>query len=195
MQMQETVMRHFNYRRAALGVLLSCLAASAGASAATAQSSVPAETGYKLGSGDKLKIAVFGVDKLSGDFDVPGSGRISFPLVGEIQAAGLTAAQLQDSIAAALRQGYLKDPRVTVEVENYRPFYILGEVNKPGEYPYSEGLTVLKAVATAEGFTYRAKTHVFREKHLNDATDHNEKLLPNTPVQPGDTIRILERSF
>jgi polysaccharide export outer membrane protein len=193
-------MRRINYCQAAAGIALACALAMGPWQAcaadvqATSDAPAPGYT-YKLGSGDKLRIAVFGVDKLSGEFQVPGSGRISFPLIGDIQASGLTAPQLQDEIATALKDGYLQDPRVNVEVETYRPFYILGEVNKPGEYPYSDGLTVLKAVATAEGFTYRAKTGVFRERHLNEAKDHSERLLSDTPVQPGDTIRILERSF
>ncbi len=186
--------RHPPFRLIAACALL--VLGSSGAGSMAAAAPVSDETaGYKLGSGDKLRIVVFGVDKLGGEFQVPGSGRISLPLVGDLQASGLTAAQLQDSIAAALKDGYVKDPRVNVEVEDYRPFYILGEVNKPGEYPYRDGLTVQKAVATAEGFTYRARTGVFRQRHLNDGKDHMERLAPDTPVEPGDTIRILERAF
>lgn len=150
---------------------------------------------YRLGAGDKLRIAVFGVDALGGEFTVPGSGRVSLPLIGSTQAAGTTVDQLQATIESALRGGYLKDPHVTVEVLNYRPFYILGEVNKPGEYPYTDGLTVLNAVARAEGFTYRARTKIFKRRSLNEADEHVEKLTAGAPVQPGDTIRIQERSF
>ena len=150
---------------------------------------------YQLGPGDKLRVVVFGVDELGGEFTVPGSGKVSLPLIGLQQAAGLTPEQLQVEIAKALAAGYVKDPRVNVEVLNYRPFYILGEVNKPGEYPYTDGLTVLNAVARAEGFTYRAKTRVFKRRSGEERVEHVEPLTAGAPVKPGDTIRIEERSF
>lgn len=150
---------------------------------------------YKLGAGDKLRIIVFGEDSLSGEFSVPGGGTIAFPLVGDVQASGLTVNQLQAEIEGKLRDGYLKEPHVSIEVLNYRPFYILGEVTKPGEYPYTNGLTVLNAVATANGFTYRADTrHVFIRR-ANDPVEHEYPLTSMTPVAPGDTIRIKERFF
>lgn len=151
---------------------------------------------YKLGAGDKVRVIVYGETDMSGEFLVPSDkGMISFPLIGDVQAGGLDVGQLQDEIEAKLRDGYLKDPRVSIEVLNYRPFYILGEVTKPGQYPYTTGLTVLNAVATANGFTYRADTkHVF-VRHANDATDMELPLTSETPVAPGDTIRIKERFF
>jgi protein involved in polysaccharide export with SLBB domain len=151
---------------------------------------------YKLGAGDKVRIIVFGENDLTGEFFVPGgSGTISFPLIGDVAASGLTVGQLQTEIEAKLRDGYLKDPHVSIEVLNYRPFYILGEVTKPGEYPYTNGLTVLNAVATANGFTYRADTrHVFI-KHATEGAGHEYPLTSSTPVAPGDTIRISERFF
>jgi polysaccharide export outer membrane protein len=111
---------------------------------------------YRLGPADKVRVTVFGEEALTGEFTVGASGALAFPLVGEIRAQGLTTAELQEAIATALRQGYILEPRVSAEVLTYRPFYILGEVERPGEYPYTNGLTVLNAVATAEGFTYRA---------------------------------------
>ena len=112
---------------------------------------------YRLGSGDKVRIIVFGEQSLSGEFLVPGGeGQISFPLVGDVKAGGLTVAELQTELETKLKDGFLKQPRVSIEVLNYRPYYILGEVSKSGEYPYINGLTVLNAVATAGGFTYRA---------------------------------------
>lgn len=158
-------------------------------------SSAAQAAGYRLGPGDKLRVAVFGVEALGGEVVVPGSGRVPLPLIGEMQAAGLTADQLRTNIETALSDGFVKNPRVSVEVLNYRPFYILGEVNKPGEYPYTSGLTVLNAVARAEGFTYRAKTRVFKRRSTGDRDEHAEKLTAGAPVQPGDTIRIEERSF
>ena len=150
---------------------------------------------YRLGAGDKLRVAVYGVDTLGGEFEVPGGGRVSLPLIGEVQAAGLTTFELQQSIEAALRNGYVKDPHVSVQVENYRPFFILGEVNKPGEYPFTDRLTVLNAVAEAGGFTYRARTRIFRRRHGDRNGEATEKLTADSLVQPGDTIRIQERSF
>jgi protein involved in polysaccharide export with SLBB domain len=151
---------------------------------------------YQLGAGDKLRIIVFGEESLSGEFLVPGGdGQIAFPLVGNVQASGLTVAGLQSEIEAKLRDGYLKDPHVSIEVLNYRPFYILGEVTKPGEYPYTNGLTVLNAVATANGFTYRADTHHVFIKRASETDEHEYPLTSMTPVAPGDTIRIKERFF
>jgi len=116
-------------------------------------------------------------------------------LIGEVQAAGLTISQFQEEISNELRKGYIKEPRVSAEVLNYRPFYILGEVNKPGEYPYTNNLTVLNAVATAEGFTYRANKRMVYIKRAEDPAEQPYPLTPLTKVAPGDTIRIGERYF
>jgi protein involved in polysaccharide export with SLBB domain len=151
---------------------------------------------YHLGAGDKVRIKVFGEESLSGEFLVPGgSGAIGFPLIGDVQASGLSVAELQATLTAKLKDGYLKDPRVGVEVLNYRPYYILGEVNKPGQYSYTNGLTVLNAVATANGFTYRANTHKVYIKRPNTPAEIAYDLKTTTPVEPGDTIRIGERFF
>lgn len=150
---------------------------------------------YRLGSGDKIRIIVYDEEALSGQFVVSGAGKIAMPLIGEVQAANMTVPEFQAELVKAFSAGYLKDPRVSVEVLNYRPYYILGEVNKPGEYPYSNGLNVLNAVATAGGFTYRAQTkRVFIRRH----SDEGEKSYPissDTLVEPGDTIRVTERFF
>ena len=120
---------------------------------------------------------------------------MAIPLVGQIPAKGLTTVELGHAVEAALRDGFLKNPDVSVEVLDYRPFYILGEVNKPGEYPYTNGLTVLNAVATANGFTYRANTHHVFIKRATDPTEHDVELNASTIVLPGDTIRVKERYF
>lgn len=150
---------------------------------------------YRLGPADKVRVTVFGEEALTGEFLVGGNGRVSLPLIGETQAAGLTISQFQEEIAVALRQGYITEPRVNAEVLNYRPFYILGEVKTPGTYPYTTELNVLNAVATAGGFTYRADIRrVFIKKA--DATSEDEfPLTTSTRVAPGDTIRIRERLF
>ncbi|WP_374575530.1 polysaccharide biosynthesis/export family protein [Phenylobacterium sp.] len=150
---------------------------------------------YRLGPGDKVRVIVFGEESLTGEFVVAGNGKVAFPLVGDVQAANLTIPQFQDNLVAALRNGYLKEPRVSAEVLTYRPYYILGEVNKPGEYPYSNGLTVLNAVATAGGFTYRAQTKRVFIRRLNETSETAYELRSETPVAPGDTIRIGERFF
>lgn len=150
---------------------------------------------YQLGSGDQLRVIVFGEESLSGEFVVDGSGYVSMPLVGEVLAKGKTVREFQRNVADSLKQGYLKDPRVSAEVLNYRPYYILGEVKTSGEYPYSDGLTVLNAVATAGGFTYRANTKIVLIKRAGGRTEEEYPLTATTPVQPGDTIRISERLF
>ncbi len=150
---------------------------------------------YRLGSGDRVRIIVFNEPTLTGEFDVSSAGTVSMPLIGEIKAQAATTTELQTRIAASLAAGYLKDPRVSVEVLNYRPFYILGEVGKPGSYPYTNGLTVLNAVATANGFTYRAdQRHVFIKRD-DGGPEQAFDLTTQTPVAPGDTIRIGERYF
>jgi len=154
------------------------------------------DQGYRLGAGDKVRIIVFGEDTLTGEYLVPGgAGVISFPLVGNITAGGMTVGQLETELENALREGFLKEPRVSIEVLEYRPFFILGEVMKPGEYPYTNGLTVLNAVATANGFTYRADTHKVYIRRANATQEEQYQLTTSTPVEPGDTIRIGERFF
>jgi protein involved in polysaccharide export with SLBB domain len=154
------------------------------------------DQGYRLGAGDKVRIIVFGEESLTGEYLVPGGvGKISFPLVGDISAGGLTVGQLETELENALRDGFLKQPRVSIEVLEYRPFFILGEVMKPGEYPYTNGLTVMNAVATANGFTYRADTHKVYIRRANSAQEQQYQLTTSTPVEPGDTIRIGERFF
>ncbi|MBI1260829.1 MAG: polysaccharide export protein [Rhizobiales bacterium] len=149
---------------------------------------------YKLGSGDKLRVNVFGEDDLSGEFDVTGTGKVSLPLIGQVQAMGLTLDQFSEEVANKLRDGYLTNPKVSVEVLNYRPFYIIGEVTTPGQYPYTNGMTVLNAVAVAGGFTYRAN----EDKVLitrGDAKEVEYKLTQAVKVLPGDIVKIPERFF
>lgn len=153
------------------------------------------ETAYALGTGDKLRITVYGEEKLTGEYLIDGSGAIAFPLIGAVQAKGLTAPVLADRLTAALSKGYLDKPSVAIDVLNFRPYYILGEVNKPGEYAFVEGLTIFSAVAKAEGFTYRADEKRVFVRHKGGSAEDLYRLDGATPVQPGDTIRILERRF
>jgi polysaccharide export outer membrane protein len=151
---------------------------------------------YHLGSGDKLRITVYNEPALTGEYSVTPAGAVAFPLIGAIDAANHTIEQVTTDIARRLDTGYVHDPRVSIEVLNFRPFYILGEVNRPGEYPYSSGLTVEKAVALAGGFTYRANSRVVFVRR-NNGPDEGSVPLRGVPigVQPGDTVRIGERYF
>ncbi len=152
---------------------------------------------YTLGPGDKLRITVFGEETLTGEYSVTGAGDVSFPLVGNVPVAGKTIQDLQGELTTRLGAGYLADPRVSAEIIDYRPYYILGEVTRPGQYDFAVGLTLEQAVAAAGGFTYRANT---RRIFLKQATETRERLIdlrenPSFPVRPGDTIRVGERFF
>lgn len=150
---------------------------------------------YRLGAADQLRITVFGEPELSGEYVLDGTGTVSLPLVGEVPAMNLTVREFQRAVEARFADGYLREPRINAEVLNYRPFYILGEVRQPGEYPYSNGLTVLNAVATAGGFTYRANESVILIKGAEDTQEFRVQLDAATPILPGDTIRVVERFF
>jgi len=155
------------------------------------------DTKYALGSGDKLRITVFGEEKLTGEYAVSSTGMVSFPLIGDVPVTGKSLTDVQDIIRERLAAGYLNDPRVAIEVLEYRTFYILGEVNKPGEYPYRTNLTLEQAVATAGGFTYRANRKRFVIAHGNGTpeTSLRRNEVSQIKIEPGDTVRILERFF
>lgn len=150
---------------------------------------------YKLGVADKIRVIVFNEPTLSGEFTVNANGSISAPLIGDVAAAGRTTSQLKSEMEARFGAGYLRDPSVSIDVLTFRPFYILGEVNKPGEYPYSSGLTVLRAVAQAEGFSRRANKRRVFIRHAGEAHEEVVPLGSDAPVLPGDTIRFGERYF
>ncbi|MBN8605899.1 MAG: polysaccharide export protein [Caulobacterales bacterium] len=179
----------------AVGLLGGIASACAGTIPTGGDDGILLPTEYRLGAGDQLRITVFGEADLTGQYLISPQGRIAFPLVGDVEASGKTLNELTVAIGEALQQGYIRQPSVAVEVLNYRPFFILGEVRTPGTYPFSANLTVLNAVATAQGFTYRAdQGHVFI-KHANEDAERRYRLTTTTPVQPGDTIRIGERFF
>ncbi len=150
---------------------------------------------YQLGAGDKLRVTVFNETDLSGEFVVDGSGAVNLPLVGAVDARGSTARQFQDRVVAKLRDGYLKDPKVSVEVLNFRPFFITGEVNKGGEFPYKSGLTIQDAVGVAGGYTYRANTKTAFIRRAGKDREQKVELQQRVPINPGDSIRIPERFF
>ena len=150
---------------------------------------------YILGAGDRVRVIVFGEPSLSGEFFVDSTGRVALPLVGEVKAEGLSLRQFEQAVADLLKVDYLKDPRVSAEVLNFRPFYILGEVTRPGTYPYTSGLTVLNAVVTAGGFTYRANKGSVKIQHQGSDKEVSVKLTPGLTLQPGDTITVKERWY
>ena len=152
-------------------------------------------TSYALGAGDKLRITVYGEERLTGEYLIDGSGAIAFPLIGAVVAKGLTGPALAERLQLALSKGYLDNPSIAIDVLNFRPYYILGEVNKPGEYQFVEGLTIFSAVAKSEGFTYRADENRIFIRHKNESSETLYRLDGSTPVQPGDTVRVLERRF
>lgn len=155
----------------------------------------PEDSGYGLDSGDKLRVVVFGQDGLSASYAVDTSGSITMPLIGAVPARGRTPAQLQAAIGAKLRQGYVREPHVAVEIEAYRPFFILGEVTLPGQYPYVSNMTVETAVAIAGGYSPRAqKQRIEINRQVNGLTE-KQVVSPNYPVRPGDTIKVAERWF
>ena len=158
--------------------------------------SATSNAAYNLGNGDRLRVTVFGEEDMSGEFLVDGTGQVSIPLVGEVPAAGRTVRDFQTELETRLiNGGLLLKPRVSAEVINFRPFYILGEVGLPGEYPYTDSLTVMNAVATAQGFSYRANKKVIGILGVGDTEEQLVRLTPDLKVRPGDTIRIRERVF
>ena len=150
---------------------------------------------YKLGAGDRVKVTVFGHEDLSGEFEVDGSGQLSLPLIQDVDANGIELDELEERIIDKLRPDYLLNPQVSVEVLNYRPFYILGEVRVPGSYAYVNGMTVVNAVAMAGGFTYRAKETEVVIIRANDPSKSKARASQETTVLPGDVIEIPERFF
>jgi polysaccharide export outer membrane protein len=155
----------------------------------------PGQPGYALDSGDRLRIVVFGQDGLTNSYAVDASGNIDMPLIGSVQSRGLTTAQLAARIADKLRDGYIREPHVAVEIEAYRPFFILGEVTQPGQYPYVANMTVETAVAIAGGFTARAsrKSVVLNRSYYGQQMRIAVPLA--FPLRPGDTINVQERWF
>ncbi len=149
---------------------------------------------YTLDSGDRLRVVVFRHEDLSGEFEVDGTGTFAMPLIGEVAAAGLSTRQLEGRIAERLRDGYLVDPQISIEILNFRPFFILGEVNQPGQYPYASGMSVINAVALAGGFTFRARENAIAVQRGGSGAPQ-VVVTPDTPILPGDIIRVPERFF
>jgi polysaccharide biosynthesis/export protein len=149
---------------------------------------------YRLGIGDKLKISVFGEETLSGPVEVDARGQVALPLAGDVAAKGLTIQQFRDAVARKLSDGFLKNPRVTVEVANYRPIYVHGEVKNGGEFQFKAGMTLRDAVAIAGGYTYRADQSLMLIQREGDGVVRIQ-MPTDVPVLPGDNLQIPERFF
>jgi polysaccharide export outer membrane protein len=182
-------------RNAVLVAALVLLSAVVFSQSSFAESENGPDAAYRLGSGDKLHITIFNQTDFNGDYEIDSSGNVQLPLIGSFPAAGMTVAEFQKALTAKLSEGYFVNPNITVAVLNYRPFYIIGEVNKPGEYPYVSGMSILTAVALAGGYTTRANDS---EAYIRRSGQNKEVEVPadeSSKVQPGDIIRITERFF
>jgi len=176
-------------------ILLGAQTAHAQNATAPPAAALVSEDDYKLGASDKIHITVYDEPTLTGDYSVSNDGSISFPLIGDVSVLNKTVGAAREMIRSKLADGYLRAPRVSAEVLTFRPFYVIGEVNHAGSFPYTAGLTVLKAVATASGFTYRANQKVVFIKRGGQAEEMRYPLTAETLVAPGDVIRIAERYF
>jgi protein involved in polysaccharide export with SLBB domain len=150
----------------------------------------------RLQPGEKLKITVYGEEALTGEYDVNPAGMVTMPLIGGIRAAGRSQSEFGKDVANRyLHGGFLQDPHVTVAVVLFKPFYVLGEANTPGEYPFRSGLNVHTAVAMAGGFTYRASRTYVLIRHVGEEVWKEYSLAEPVPIAPGDLIRVPERYF
>lgn len=153
------------------------------------------ETAYRLNIGDKVKVVVFGEQELSGTFDVNASGNLAMPLSGEIPARGRTLAEVRQAIVHRLSQGYLRNPRLSLEIATYRPIYVHGEVRTGGEFAYKTGLRLSDAVAMAGGYSYRANESYVLLRREGEPAELKIALPSPVTVMPGDNIRVPERMF
>jgi len=149
----------------------------------------------RLSGGAKVRVTVFGEDKISREYQIDSGGFLSIPLAGSIQGAGLTKVELEQALTQKLKSEYLRNPKVTVEVISYRPFYVLGEVQKPGEYQFRSGLNVLSAIAIAGGATYRANNSTVMIQRFGSTELKEFPQSPTVLVLPGDVVRLPERFF
>ena len=192
--MHYTIHKSTDYVMKRPPILLFLLLFSFAANSLYAEETVPSG-GYQLGPGDKLVISVFNQEDLTGEYAINGAGRFFMPFIGNVDAKGLTITELTDLIVNKLKPDYLLNPRVSIEVLNFRPFYIIGEVKAPNSYPYVEGMTYLNAVAIAGGYTYRAKKGYAMVRRNEDQDGKEQKVDMTSSVMAGDIIRIVERMF
>ncbi|WP_457797013.1 polysaccharide biosynthesis/export family protein [Methylocystis sp. S23] len=150
---------------------------------------------YRLAAGDRLRVIVFGQDSLSNSYSVDGAGRVAMPLIGSVPVQGLTVPEAEHEIAARLRAGFVREPRVSVEVEAFRPFFVLGEVTTAGQYPFVEAMTARTAIAIAGGFGPRGYQGAVDLTRVIDGYPITGRVPLDTPIRPGDTITVRERIF
>ena len=185
-------------RRLALAVCLAGAAALGGCAAPVYRTDVfkaQLTAPYTLASGDRIRIIVFGQDALSNSYSINGSGMISMPLIGDVPIGGMTSSEAEKTIETRLKNGFLRDPHVAVEVEAYRPFFVLGEITTAGQYPFINGMTVQKAIAVAGGFGARADRNSANITRMINGVQVTARVPLAYPVRPGDTITIEERFF
>ena len=156
---------------------------------------VPHDAAYHLDAGDRLRVVVYGQEGLTNTYAIDAGGSITMPLIGSVPARGRTPAGLAAEIGGRLRGGFIRDPSVAVEVEAYRPFFILGEVAAPGQYPYVPNMTVESAVAIAGGFSPRARRDRVTVTHTDGSGTARYIVPPGTSISPGDTVLVGERWF
>jgi polysaccharide biosynthesis/export protein len=179
-----------------LGMLLFLAVAACGGPDVAETVTIPEAEPYRLDSGDRLRITVFGQEEMTGEYVVDGSGFISLPLIAQVEARRRTAEELEQEISQRLRsESILINPSVNIQVLTYRPFFILGQVAAPGQYAYVEGMTVLTAVAMAGGFTTRADTSDFTIVRKVGNKVIEGRAQRNTLVKPGDVVSVPERIF
>ncbi|MEE4217331.1 MAG: polysaccharide biosynthesis/export family protein [Xanthomonadales bacterium] len=188
-------MRDKHRARITLRLLSLLFIALAYVGAALAQNEAGEDGGYRLGAGDRVYVTVFNQEDLTGEFVLDGEGRFSMPLIGVVKAAGLTPLELEQLLVSRLKPDYLVNPRISIEMRNYRPYYLIGEVRTTGSFAYVDGITYLTAIAMAGGYSYRAKKDVVYVIRGNDEEQEEVKLDVNEKVQPGDIIRVAERLF
>jgi polysaccharide export outer membrane protein len=183
----------------AIGAVRAAFAAAPRAAPAPAAYVEPApvryDAAYHLDAGDKLRVVVYGQEGLTNTYAIDAGGSITMPLIGSVPARGRTTAGLAAQISAKLRAGFIRDPSVAVEIEAYRPFFILGEVAAPGQYPYVPNMTVESAVAIAGGFSPRARRDRVTVTHTDASGTARFVVPPGSPISPGDTVLINERWF
>jgi polysaccharide biosynthesis/export protein len=162
---------------------------------AAAPMPVSYDKAYRLDAGDKLRVVVYGQEGLTNTYAIDAGGSITMPLIGAVPARGRTPAGLASEITGRLRNGYIREPSVAVEIDSYRPFFILGEVAAPGQYPYVPNMSVESAVAIAGGFSPRAKRDQVTLTHTDGGGSYRTVVPLGTPMGPGDTVLVSERWF
>jgi protein involved in polysaccharide export with SLBB domain len=155
----------------------------------------PRTNDYRLGTGDKVRVTVYDETDLSGEFEVDATGYVRLPLIGPVKAGGRTAYQLEGAVEQSLMDGYLNNPRVSVEVTTYRPFYIIGQVSKPGQYPYTNNMSALDAVGVAGGFTEHAVESTLYIRHEGETREAEVPADETVKIRPGDVVRVDQTPF